>query len=138
MAVGSRIRQASPHLLQLSQEGSKQMVGPRCLNVLSASTPRASFFVHFLSKHEQLQEFQDLDQNEDVRRSFKKHSEFQNGDSRALKLSVGCSEPRAPWGCPSHAPYAPALPRSLLREKLSYMSSTCGWGGTRGHLSAQG
>lgn len=71
VAVGSRIRQASPHLLQLSQEGSKQMVGPQCLNMLSASTPKASLFVHFLSKHEQLQEFQDLVQNEDVRHSFK-------------------------------------------------------------------
>lgn len=138
VAAGSRIRQASPHLLQLSQEGSKQMVGPRCLNVLSASTPKASFFVPFLSKHEQLQEFQDLVQNEDVRRSFKKHSEFQSGDSRTLKPSVGCSEPRAPWGCPSYAPCPLALTRSLLREKLRYRTSTCGWGGTRGHLSAQG
>ncbi|CAM9493783.1 unnamed protein product [Rangifer tarandus platyrhynchus] len=66
VAAGSRIRQASPHLLQLSQEGSKQMVGPWCLNVLSASTPKASFFVPFFSKHEQLQEFQDLVQNEDL------------------------------------------------------------------------
>lgn len=127
VAVGSRIRQASPHLLKLSQEGSKQMVGPQCLNMLSASTPKASLFVHFLSKHEQLQEFQDLVQNEDVRRSFKKHSEFQSGDISALKASVGCSEPRALWGCPSRAPCPPALPRSLLREKLHVLHLWVGW-----------
>ena len=111
MAAGSRIRQASPHLLQLSQEGSKQMVGPRCLNVLSASTPKASFFVHFLSKHEQLQEFQDLEQNEDVRRSFKKHSEFQ-ASSVLAREGAGCGS----VGASGENPHGRRSSRKRLRR----------------------